>query len=312
MSNIAMRSLPFLLGLVFISTLGCSTRDSTPTFAPGRPVLRDMGSPTAAKIDRLEISARFPGVEAWTAGLEKSADGVWRMAGDRADGKLVGHFLEVLETFATEAAGARGNDASFGLNPYRMEIRFTSGGATKVLRLGDLTGTFGIYFRAGEKGEPWIGRGALIAFLPTIESPEAFRLKAPFALSFDEVRTLTLEKTTNPGAGHWTFERRGEAWISENRPLAPETSAILERIARQRLEKLGAPPVAADFSRPDWQITVRSEKTEETLEIVFALGEVLGRNPARSDRSLVLYPEFAGALRAFTQARFTPVRSRTK
>jgi hypothetical protein len=67
-----------------------------------------------------------------------------------------------------------------------------------------------------------------------------------------------------------------------------------------------------DLDAADWRITVRTAAGVETLTIVFVLNDVYARNPARSNRALALYPEFAGALRAFTQARFTPLKSRTK
>jgi hypothetical protein len=329
MSNTAMKVLRidsttafFILFLGLLGPFGCTRKSAEPDLPVERPVFATAGTPFAESISRLEISARPPGISAWNARLEKDATGRWHLvartdrAGDTsdlADQKLVRHFLEVVGSFATEAPAGTGNDAGFGLNPYRMEIRASDLGSTKILRLGDPVGLTGIYFRVGEASKKtWIGRGALIAFLPTLETPDAFLDKLPYSVSLDEIRGVRLEKLREPDRGVWNFSRNGDRWFVGKLPLSAEKAGLLERIVRQRVVRVLPLSNRPDFRHPDWKITVRTAGGEETLAVTFVLNDIFAANPARSDRGLELYPEFAGALRAFTQARFTSRKSETK
>lgn len=332
MSIIAMNLFrPFAFGFLFgvlglVS--GCTEKNATVRLPFGKPVLASSGAPLPASIRQLEISARPPSVTGWHVRLAKGDDGKWRITrrsdeagadptSELADGKLIRHFVETLGTFITEGEAGRGNGASFGLNPYRTEVRFGAEEADRVLRLGDPWEMNGIYFRLGEaETSTWTGRGALIAFLPTLDTPDAFRLKTPYA-SEDEIESLALEKLTEPGRGTWSFVRSGRGWREGDRELSEESTARVERIFRQRVLRIRARTEGRDGeiplpAVPDWRITYRFHAGAETLSIFYQLDEVVGTNPARTGALIELYPEFAGALRSFTQSRFTSRRSGTK
>lgn len=327
MSNTAMKPARFrsafsLFASALLALAGCTREAAEPDLPLGRPVLESAAGAPLGPVIRIELSARFPGVDAWNARLEREASGAWRMtsrsdapseAGDLADSALVEHFLETLSTFATESPAAAGNDASFGLNPFRLEIRVSDGVSARVLRLGDPVSSNGVAFRIGERtAKTWVGRGALIAMLPTVERPDALLSKSPYFAPIDAFRSVRIEKLRAPNRGVWEFEREGDRWRAGKTALDDAKNAVLERIFRQRLLRVLSPSDHPDLDSADWKITVRTSSGEETLTIVFVLNDVDARNPTRSDRALALYPEFAGALRAFTQARFTPRRSGTK
>jgi hypothetical protein len=233
--------------------------------------------------------------------------------GDLADTKLVNHFLEILGTFATESRAGTGNDAVFGMTPFRLEAKLGEGKSATILRLGELTGANEVYFRVGANpSKTWIGRGALIAFLPMIETPDALVEKSPFFADLDAVQSVRLEKLERPDSGVWDFGHSDGHWLAGKIPLSEEKAAILERIFRQRLVHILAPGESADLAHPDWKLTIHTGRGEESLSVAFLLNDVIAKNPARSERALALYPEMGGALRAFTQARFTPRKSGTK
>lgn len=317
---IAMNAARLVLIFCWIASSGCTREPDEITLPPGRPVIHALGVPPAGPHSRIEISARPPGSPAWSATLTKDAEGAWRFTsrsdakgaiGDLADSKLVEHFIGIVGTFVTEEQAPRGNDAVFGLNPYRMEIRLGPPPAS-LLQLGEPTGANGLYFRIGPKGNVWIGRGALITFLTTLDSPEALSLRSPFRAVFEEIQSVRLKKHAGKDRGEWAFQRAENRWLAGKTPLSAEKSAILERIFRQRLLQVLPVVDLPDLAHPDWTLTVRSAKGEENLALIFSLNNVFAKNAARSERALELYPEMAGALRAFTQARFTPVKSGTK
>ncbi|MBS1964166.1 MAG: hypothetical protein JST04_18280 [Bdellovibrionales bacterium] len=304
---------------------GCTREASEPSLPLGRPALSSAGLPAAASMNALEISARLPGIAPWKVRLERSG-GAWMTfsRSDRpqdrelADSKLVDHLLEVLDTFATEAEAGKAPEGELGFNPYRVEFR-VPGAPRPLLELGEASGPNGVAFRVAGGKKIWIGRGALLAFLPAFEKPDAFSNKLPYALDFDAIDSVRLEKTAGKGRGAWEFLRAGDEWFAREskgfgkKPLPAEKAAILERVFHQRLLALLPISRLPDLAHPDWRITVRNQSgREEMLELLFAQNNVFGFNPVRSNRSLQLYPEFAGSLRAFTQARFTPLKSGTK
>ncbi len=329
MSNTAMKAFLCLiiiaLGAAF-GTAGCTREKLEPDLPVGRPALGTAATSGNPSLSHLEISARPPGIRAWTVGLERGLNGTWRLesrsdrpgdSGDLADTKLVDHFLEILGTFATEAPSGGGNDAVFGMNPPRMEIHLGEPKDEKVLRLGETTGPNGIYFRLGAETpnsnpKTWIGRGALIAFLPTLETPDSFVEKSPYFAPIETIQSVTLAKLEGKDRGTWEFNRNGPRWSAGKIPLDDTKNELVERIFRQRLIHVLPATENPDLAHSDWKITVRTAEGEETLTIGFLLNSVYARNPARSHRALELYPELAGALRAFTQARFTPRKSGTK
>lgn len=323
-----MRTTPGWVSVICLSLAllsGCSREPSEPSLPFGRSALSAAGLPAATSLKSLEVSARFPGIAPWTVRLERVGDAwVILSRSDRGDGreladaKLVAHLLSVLDTFATEGEAGKAPAGDLGFNPYRVEFR-APGAPEPLLQLGEASGANGVAFRVAGGKKVWIGRGALFAFLPAIETPDAFAHKLPYALDFESIDSVRLEKTSGKGRGAWEFLRGGEAWFARDakgvakRPLTGEKAAILERIFHQRL--LAVLPIARlpDLAHPDWKITVRSQSgREETLDLLFAQNNVFGFNSVRSERSLQLYPEFAGTLRAFTQARFTPLKSGTK
>ena len=319
MSNIAMKAalLSFTL-FAFLTTAGC-TRDPAEINLPiGRPVFDALGAPAGGATTAIDLASRAPGIAPWSARLEKKS-GVWRIAarsdrpgdaGDLADGKLVDHLLEIVSTFTTEATAGNGNDASFGLNPYRLEIRL--GEKARLFQLGDPTGTNEIFFRVGARGQAYVGRGALIAFLPTLRTPDDFVSKSPFLAAVEEFRSVRLEKLHTPDRGVWEFARAGNQWLAGKIPLNQEKTITVDRIFRQRLLRVLPESTLPELADPDWRLVVRGANGDETLAIAFPLNEVVAKNTGRIDRALALYPEMAGALRAFTQARFTPLKSGTK
>lgn len=331
MSNIAMKAfriLSTLLVLLSITALAaCSFQPSDPDLPLGRPVIDAILSPPHELPSHLEIAARPPGVAAWRTRLDRKRtpqggekDAVWKITNrsdgqgvpdDLADSKLVDHFLEVLGTFVTEAPADHGNDATFGLNPYRMEIQIGES-PEKALQLGDAAGPNGIYFRIGPKGKVWIGRGALVLFLPTLETPDHLVDRSPFFAALKDVQSVRLEKLLGKDRAAWEFSHSGEHWMLGKTPLSEENSTLLERIFRQRLIHVLPVTDLPDFHRPDWSLKIRTPRGEETLELTFSLNQVFAKNPERSNYWLELFPEFAGALKAFTQARLTPVKSGTK
>ena len=321
MSNTAMNLLATTILLALFGA-GCTLGTTEPDLPLGRPVFGSKETSGNAALSRIELSARPPGTPAWNARLEKGLGGTWRIesrtdrsgeTSDLADTKWVEHFLEVLGTFATEAKSDSGNDALFGLNPYRMEIRLGEPGSAKILRLGEPTGPNGIYFRLGTgPTKTWIGRGALTAFLPMLETPESLVEKSPFFAPIEAIQSLTLRKLEGADRGEWEFVHSGTRWLTGKIPLNDEKNELIERIVRQRLVRLLPPTENPDLAHPDWKITAHTASGEETLTVAFVLNEVFARNPARSDRAIALYPEAAGALRAFTQSRFTPRKSGKK
>lgn len=314
--------LPIFFVLFVGGTASCTPRSTEPDLPLGRPALGAAVAAANGAGARLEISARPPGIPAWNVRLEKGLNGAWRIVtrsdrpgepGDLADTKLVEHLLEILGTFSTEAAAGDGNDAVFGLHPGRLEIRLGESEAAKILRLGDSAGLNEVYFQLGsETAKTWIGRGALVAFLAMLETPDSLVAKSPFFAPIESVHAVTLVKLEGKDRGTWTFARVGEQWLAGKIPLNEEKNILLERIVRQRLVRLLPPAENPDLSHPDWKITIRTDAGEETLTVGFLLNEVFARNPARSERAFALYPEAAGALRAFTQARLMPRKSGTK
>jgi hypothetical protein len=326
MSNIAMRDFRFdstLFVLLLASAFaGCSFKTAEPDLPLGLPVLHTFGAAGQGPFSRLSIAMRPPGIPAWSAKLEKGSDGFWRITersdhanppGELADSKLIEHFLEVAGTFLTEALAGTGNDAVYGLTPYRMEIRIGEAASPVVLRIGGEAGANVVYFRRGDaETKTWIGRGALIQFLPTVESIDSLTDKSPFLADLDQVESVRLTKREAPNAGIWEFLRRDGHWYQGQTPLAEEKDILVERIFRQRLVRLLPHTDAPELRNPDWEILARTKTGEEKLEIAFPLNSVIAGNTARSDRPMELYPEIAGALRAFTQARFTSFKSATK
>jgi hypothetical protein len=304
---------------------GCTRAPSGPDLPVGRPALSAAGAPAPESITRIEISARLPSISPWNARIEKE-DGVWRITSrsDRpeetaepADSARIDHLLEVLSTFSTESSAGTGEDSGFGLDPYRMEFRLSDGKTTTVLRLGDPSGTYGIFFRIGRdekesRAKTWVGRGALIQTVPSIGSPDSLVNPSPFFASPGSIESLRLKKLRDPGRSSWSFVRDSGRWLNGGRPIGEEKTALLERLLHQRISRVVPETGSADRGDPDWTIEIRSPSGEEKLSVVFSLNRVLGRNPSRSTRTLELYPEFAGTLRAFTQARFTADRSGTE
>lgn len=327
MSILAMKSARFVSPLLVFGSILClivsggCTREPTDFDLPiGRTVIEALGVPPKGPHSYLEITARPPGSPAWKATLRKDSEGAWRFemrsdalgeTGDLADTNLVDHFVELVGTFTTEEAAPNGNDAVFGLNPYRMEIRL---GAPNLpsLQLGEPTGATGLYFRIGPKGNVRIGRGALITYLETLDSAEAIGLKSPYRASLPEFISVRLRKHHGKDRGEWEFLRADGRWFIGKSPLEAGKASFLERVFRQRLFQVLPVKDLPDLVRPDWTLTVRTPLGEETLALHFHLNSVFAKNLARSNRALELYPEMAGALRAFTQARFTPVKSGTK
>jgi hypothetical protein len=325
MSNTAMKAFLFMIAIV-LGTAGCTREMPEPDLTLGRPALGTAATSGNPALSRLEISARPPGTRAWNVRLERGINGTWRIEsrsdlpgdpGDLADTKLVDHFLEILGTFNTEAPSGGGNDAVFGMNPPRMEIRLGEPKGAKVIRLGETTGPNGIYFRVGSDStttavKTWIGRGALLAFLPILETPDSFVEKSPYFAPIETIQSVSLAKLEGKDRGSWEFNRDGPRWFDGKVPLDEAKGELVERIFRQRLVHVLPAMENPDLAHPDWKITVRTAEGEETLTIAFLLNSVYARNAARSNRALELYPEIAGALRAFTQARFTPRKSGTK
>lgn len=306
------------IALGMLAAFGCTREAPKHEVAVGKPVVDVLGVPRP--FSYVEIASRPPGFPAWNARIRREVDGSWRfisrsdgagLPGDLADARLVEHFLEITSTFTTDEAAPKGNDASFGFNPYRLEIRVGTP-ITEVLQLGEPTGVNGVYFRIGSTGRPWIGRGALITFLSSLQTPEALALKSPFRAPLDEIASVKLAKVEGKQRGSWEFSRSAGQWMQGEKSLTEEKELVIERVFRQRLIQVLPVKELPDLNRPDWKLTVRTARGEETLDLIFSLNNVFAKNPARADRALELYPEMAGALRAFTQARFTPRKSGTK
>ncbi|MBC7384934.1 MAG: hypothetical protein H7301_02080 [Cryobacterium sp.] len=302
----------------------------------GQPTLLGMRGPSSAAIERLEVSLRAPATPAWHVRVEKSVTGTWKLTsrsdgeekGDVADRKLVEHFLETLNTLSTEGPAGSGTNATFGFEPYRVEVRAATSQKETILQFGDPTGD-SIYFRRSADGKPgqvakpenktWIVRGALIPFFGHLKSPAAFQLKSPWISEIESIARVILTNASSLPEKTWTFERRGNDWKHGNSLLSGIDSTSLDQILHQRLVRL----VSADSAKkenlsvltekPDWTIrVVDTQGKEETLFVSLILNQTYGRNPVRTDRFIELYPEFATAIRAFTQARFTPDKSGIK
>jgi hypothetical protein len=351
MSNIATHlrrknAFPLLsLTLLLASVSACLPTCAPPLepLAPGRPVLTGLKA-TVAEIEEISVQAKLPSSPAWQIRLRREERGgrrrwVFAERSDRpgfqdlADDAFIDHFLETLSTFEAEEKAGEGTDEIFGLAPYRLDVRIRRKDADgkaleQTLLLGDATGLSNAYFRrrADEK-ETWVGRGAFVSFVGNLREPESFAWKHPYLASHEEVKALTLEKSAEPNAGKWIFNRRFErdekVWSAGAKDGKPATDAkavdrdtalMIERLLRQRI--LGWPdesPAPELLEKADWTIRLETaEPGEETLDVYFVLDRIYARNPKRTPRLMELYPEFAGTLRAFTQLRSTQVKSGTK
>jgi hypothetical protein len=303
-------TLPFpsrWLSIALLLASACTSGDRFDALVPGRPAFGPV------KTDSFVITTRLPGSPEWGATLTR-ADGGWKVVTpdgetDRADAAFTEHFLEILSTFETVEEAGKGTDAGFGFAPYRVFVRFSPSGPT--LQFGDPTGGAGIFFRriAGDRKlkpeeRTWIGRGALVPFIANLRDPSAFRSKSFFSGRIEDVERITLERTE--GGATWSIDLRKDASPAD-RPVRE----LADKLVHQRIQ--GLDRAAKPEGKPDWKILLElAGGRRETVEVFFDLDRVLARNPARSDAMMELYPEFAGTLRAFTQARSTQVRSPTK
>lgn len=261
------------------------------------------------RVTEIRVNARIPGTEAWRIRLARDEKKLWNLVersdaagSDLADSALVAHLLENLSSLIAEEEAPSGSDSIFGMTPYRVEVQLAyDDKRTETLLFGDVTGGGNsIFFRREKESTTWIGRGALVLLFASFQSPDFFALKTPYLGSYSDLSEIALEKTFGPDAGKWSVKKKpGGSW--------PE---VVDRILHERWERMTP---KADVSSPDWRLRFTiSGLPEQTLEIFFAPDGVYGRNPARTSQTMVLYPDFAAALRAFTQARFTPVKSSTK
>lgn len=322
------------LRVILMITIGIAitgsacTRKTLPPLASEAPVLASIDGPKPAAIESLEVSVRTPSDPAWRIRAEKRGSGEWELTyrsdeptlRDRADARFISHFLELLSTFSAEQKADPGSDSTFGFSPYRVEIRVRAGDKESILLFGDPVSSQ-IYFRRDvggkvgreAKAEPdtWLGRGGLILFLGNLQNPGAFQYKSIFLEPYDAYERIELEKKEGADRGLWVLNRVDGSWLNEGRAINAEQAIILEKLLRQRFIKLL--PVPNLFpSTPDWTLRLFSQGKTETIAITFAPDQALAVNPARSSSAAELYPEFAGALRAFTQARFTSVKSGIK
>lgn len=279
-------------------------------------------------VSEMEVSMRPPSHAAWRVRLQRTSDSEWRLlnpqgTSDLADAPLIEHFLKVLATFTTEAKAGNGTDEIFGFTPYRVEIRIKSktgvNGPEKetLLLLGDPTGSTEIFFRREAKAPPFIGRGALIVFLGHLQASSAFHLKSPFLGRYEDCTRIEFEKHERMGKGRWVFDREGGKWrqSSGKAILKPEQEALIERILRQRILHVENPVLPTLPTKPDWTLRIVSgngNTPSQEVGIFFLLDQIFAVNPQRGKLPVELYPEFAGALRLFTQAEFTRVKSGIK
>ncbi len=334
--------LPLLLW-VGACTSQPETHTALPPLTPGKPLLASMGAPTRAEITRIQVSVRFPSVTPWQAEIFRSpgAEGgtQWRVrrsdrpgAEESADDLLVAHFLETLESVVVEGEAGKGTDETFGFKPHRIEVRLEKTDALKptpptLLRFGDPVGGHSLFFRRDSETRTWIARGAWMALLPNLQASDAFSLKNYWTGKYEDLRRVRLEKHLDPAAGAWEITREPPApgaandyapWKQGERNLSAAQIAVLERVLRQRTLDTAPGGMASadsepDFSRPDWTLTLDfAGSPPQTFLVFFPLGRVVGKSAAADGKLREFHPEFAGALRAFTQSRFTPVKSRTK
>lgn len=312
---------------ITVTGMAC-TRNPLPPLAAEAPVLAAMGAPKPAAIESIEVSMRTPSDPAWRIRAEKRGVENWELTyrsdeptlRDRADARFIDHFLEVLSTFSAESKADAGSDSTFGFSPYRVEIRLRAGDQESILLFGDPVSSQ-IYFRrelGGKVGreskteqDTWLGRGALILFLGNLQNPGAFQYKSIFLEPYEVYDRIELEKKQGADRGRWILERVDGSWLNQGRSINGDQAMIVEKLLRQRFIQLVSVPV--DLPRiPDWTLRLSSKGQTETVAITFTPGHALAVNPARSKSAAELYPEFAGALRAFTQSRFTPDKSGTK
>lgn len=319
MSKTLRQALPAsLLFFALILLPSCSKKEVNDPVL-NRPLFVGLAPET---IEDIEISMRPFSGEAWRVRLKREGKASWKLVersdqpgvSDLADSPFVEHLLKTLITFATEAKAGKGTDKTFGFTPFRVEIQLNK---KTVLHLGDPADNDGIFFRRDADSSPYIGRGALVAFLGHMQTPAAFQLKSAYLGRFEEYQLLELEKLEGKDRGHWAFMEKNDRWISRAAPtrrLTDEQRALLERIFRQRIQGLATPtPILP--KQPDWILRVGGEGAlaqPQEISIYFILDQIFGMNPQRGNRAVEFYPELAGALRAFTQAEFTRVKSEIK
>lgn len=304
------------LGLALLAS--CTSRDVSEPVV-NKPFIQGIAPES---VEDIEISMRPFSDAAWRVRLKRETGANWKLVErsdlpgvtDRADSAFVEHLLSTLMTFTTETKAEKGPDPSFGFTPYRVEIQLNK---KTVIQLGDPTETTGIFFRRDAHSSPYIGRGALVAFLGHMQSPNAFQLKSAYLGRFEEYETLELEKTEGKDRGRWSFVKKNNRWTSTatpSRPLSDEQQSILERIFRQRIVGLATPaPVLP--KKPDWIFHIGGEGSLariQEISIYFILDQIFGMNAQRGNLAVEFYPDLAGSLRAFTQSEFTRVKSVTK
>lgn len=304
--------------LLFVLLFSACSASHVDTPIVGASVLTEFAPES---VTEMEIAMRPFSHAAWRVHLKRTSDTEWKLtdpqgSSDLANGPLIEHFLKVLMTFTTEAKPGDGTDEIFGFTPYRAEIRIKSKKETLLL-LGNPSGNTGIFFRREAKAPTFIGRGALLAFLGHIQTASAFHHPSPFLGTYEDYTHIELEKNEGKEKGRWIFNREGGHWRGdEGKVLAPEKAALIEKILRQRILNVENPTTPPTFTgKPDWTLRITSTKATippQEVGVFFVLDQVFASNHQRKNTPLELYPEFAGALRLFTQAGFTRVKSGIK
>ncbi len=309
-----------LTAILLLCTQGCTSKESLkPT--PSQPVLKGI---SIENVSEIEVSMKPISDSAWRARVVREGYADWKLiersdqpgVTDRADTEFISHFLKLLSTFSTETKADKGNDADLGFSPYRAEIRLKFPALDKTpekmisLSLGNPTGAADIYFRTESSSATYIGKGAFVAFLGNMQTAQALQHKSPFLGKFEEHTGLGLEKLVGKDSGNWAFTRKNGEWAG----ITPEQGMLIERIFRQRINRIVTENLILP-NRPDWVLRIDGDgklAQPQEIQIYFSLDQVLAVNKLRGKTVMELYPEMAGALRAFTQAGFTPVKSRIK
>lgn len=196
----------------------------------------------------------------WTGQFKKEADGHWSVVAlsqdfspldRRADSSLIHHFLDTLTTFQVLESLGEGASEKFGLSPafFRIELRDSSNRLLS-LSLGEApppsSGKSGVYAQAqmgSERTPVVLGKGAALAMLQYLRTPEALRQRVLLTVTTDEVDELTLLRQGQPIL---KAERQGDDWIdARKKKLKAPVTPYLEKLTHLRAAEFADDPAQA-------------------------------------------------------------------
>ena len=237
----------------------------------------------------------------WAARVARSGSSQWKITSDSsltdsfADETLLFHLLDELKFLKITSSAPRGPLSSFGLDPPRFALRFTTGEKSFVLSIGSRLETGGAYATASTTGNTVeVVNGAALKVLERFESFDDLRRLRFGTMSSDDVEEIEILR---PGKKLFYAQRDGTMWADpKHHAVKADVNAILDELTETRARAILS---EAPFPLRPQAVIILKDRHENATRIKISLfrQKVIGTLSSRPGAFFELDPKILSDLK---------------